>query len=280
MSYKKDVDALDVAEGGNTKRPPLRNRYCLTLNNYSEEEYKSLLDVCNELCKTYIIGKEIGENGTPHLQCYINLKKQLRFKQVKQWNQRLHIEPARGSEIENLKYCGKERDYESNKRVPRELLKVQYDHLKEYQKDFICKYFSFLCKNDCRKIIWAYEKYGAWGKTFISKYLVDSHILSALVVPPKTNDALYLIAKYVEQHGEAPDIIIIDIPRSVCDDFVNYTLIEKIKDGIFAVGKYDSVMLRINTPHVLVLTNTEPMEEELSADRWEIIDLSSAFPPK
>jgi hypothetical protein len=114
----------------------------------------------------------------------------------------------------------------------------------------------------------------------LRRIVSQSRSQSALVVPPKTNDALYLIAKYVEQYGEAPDIIIIDIPRSICEDFVNYTLIEKIKDGIFAVGKYDSVMLRINTPHVLVLTNAEPMEEELSADRWEIIDLSSAFPSK
>jgi len=47
--------------------------FVFTLNNYSEEEHETLLK-CDSF-KYIIIGREIGDSGTPHLQGYAELKK-------------------------------------------------------------------------------------------------------------------------------------------------------------------------------------------------------------
>ena len=56
-----------------------------------------------------VVGVEVGENGTPHLQGYIRTKKCLRFNAIKSIiGKRAHIEQARGTELENDDYCRKD----------------------------------------------------------------------------------------------------------------------------------------------------------------------------
>jgi hypothetical protein len=54
--------------------------WCFTLNNYTEDEC-SQLKVLGESgdCKYLIVGKEIGEKGTPHLQCFLQLRAKKTF---------------------------------------------------------------------------------------------------------------------------------------------------------------------------------------------------------
>lgn len=70
-------------EGGNTTFPSPRRiapaiRWCFTLNNYTEEEYGSMVLVFKEKCKMCIIGDEKGDSGTPHLQGYVEFKTKCR----------------------------------------------------------------------------------------------------------------------------------------------------------------------------------------------------------
>jgi hypothetical protein len=96
------------------------NRVCFTLNNYTEEECISLknsLDsVCNHL-NFCIVGKEVGQSGTPHLQGYIRLKPSFLLATrgtISKWKslfpglQRAHLEPAYGSDQDSEKYCSKD----------------------------------------------------------------------------------------------------------------------------------------------------------------------------
>lgn len=80
-------------------------RWCFTLNNYTDDE----CSVFEQLeVKSIIIGKEVGENNTPHLQGYIKFNTPKRLAALKKINKRAHWEKARGTDQDNYKYCSKE----------------------------------------------------------------------------------------------------------------------------------------------------------------------------
>lgn len=83
-------------------------RFTLTLNNYTEEEANLLYNFCEDKALYAIIGREIGENGTPHLQGFINLEGRARFSAIKKICPRAHLEKAMGTDAENKIYCSKE----------------------------------------------------------------------------------------------------------------------------------------------------------------------------
>ena len=72
------------------------------------EEYNALQTI---ECKYQIIGKEIGEKGTPHLQGFIAFKSARSFNAVRKLMDRWHIEPCKGNAEANMKYCMKENDF-------------------------------------------------------------------------------------------------------------------------------------------------------------------------
>lgn len=95
------------------------NRVCFTLNNYSDEEVETLcnwLDSLNDKLLYAVIGQEIGETGTPHLQGFISIcHTQLKAKDglVRWWKSqpglgRSHLEASRGNDFENEIYCTKD----------------------------------------------------------------------------------------------------------------------------------------------------------------------------
>lgn len=80
--------------------------WVFVLNNYIDEEINFLktTDIFNYI----IFGKEVGEQGTPHLQGYIQLPKKQKRSYLQKINKRIHWEIARGDVDSQLKYCGKE----------------------------------------------------------------------------------------------------------------------------------------------------------------------------
>ena len=98
------------------------NRVCFTLNNYSESEQECLTNyITNDESpiKYCIVGEEIGESGTPHLQGFIHLtggrtearKRGIRFWKTIPGLARAHFEPARGTDGDSKTYCSKEGPY-------------------------------------------------------------------------------------------------------------------------------------------------------------------------
>lgn len=64
--------------GHNITRPRHMSQgknWCFTINNWTEEEFQLLQDI---EVQYLVVGKEVGENLTPHLQGYVQLKKKLR----------------------------------------------------------------------------------------------------------------------------------------------------------------------------------------------------------
>lgn len=84
------------------------SRFVFTLNNYTPADVAALKSLTN--VKWLIFGKEVGENGTPHLQGACVIGKQTAFSTVKKWPglERAHIEPMHGTPQQSLDYCTKQ----------------------------------------------------------------------------------------------------------------------------------------------------------------------------
>lgn len=83
--------------------------FCFTINNYTEDSHKALWD-WNQV--TYIIyGREVGEQGTPHLQGYCELKTAVVFTTIKKKIPTAHIENRQGTAAQAAEYCKKEKDF-------------------------------------------------------------------------------------------------------------------------------------------------------------------------
>lgn len=85
-------------------------RFVFTLNNWTQPEYDWLTTSFLENTKWLVIGKEVGENGTPHLQGAVVLAKQTSFSTIKTWSGlcRAHLEKMHGRPADSLKYCSKQ----------------------------------------------------------------------------------------------------------------------------------------------------------------------------
>lgn len=85
------------------------SNFVFTINNYDASDITSMkqMDFC------YLIyGFEVGANGTPHIQGYMELNKKTRFTTLKKRMPRAHIEHRLGTQKQAADYCKKEGKFE------------------------------------------------------------------------------------------------------------------------------------------------------------------------
>jgi hypothetical protein len=269
-------NSSNSSSGGVILKPPAKQdsakkRYCLTLNNYSIEEYENLiLFFSSDSSNKWIIGKEVGECGTPHLQIYVNFKNKIRFTALKKINDRLHIEITRGDELSNVKYCSKEGDYKSQGlKVPRPLKPLPVMD-RWWQKDLISVVED---EPHDRLVYWYYSNSGNTGKTTFARYLHRKY--GALLLSGKASDMKNSIVEYHKCTGDTPEIILYDLPRGFSKEYVSYNGLEEIKNMFFYSGKYEGGMIDGNPPHFIIFSNEQPEVEKMSKDRWRIVDIDN-----
>lgn len=94
------------------------NRFCLTKNNYNDLEDALWRTDLSQHFKYWVVGREVGDMGTPHLQGYIEFEnnQKLRITGCKGRLELIgfagyHIEIAKGSAQQNITYCTKDNDF-------------------------------------------------------------------------------------------------------------------------------------------------------------------------
>lgn len=259
--------------GGNTKTSAKNKKkqispakhWIFTYNN-PPEDFIQLIAVVPGINK-YVFQKEVGEEcGTPHFQGYVEFTNKVRPLSVFDWTQSISWRKCK-KPIDAIKYCQK-----VETRVAGPWLKnikpwkpLQDEFIfKDWQKDLVSLLEG---EPDKRKIFWYFDLIGGKGKSEIAKWLAINK--GAIILGGKGADMKDAIARMPEY----PEIIIIDVPRCSLD-FVSYQGIEEVKNGCFFSGKYESKMVLGRIPHVIIFANERPKEDKLSADRWEIRELT------
>lgn len=255
---KKNIIGSGGSGKGNTKLPRANSsvRWSFTWNNYDVSLIDNFKRTLNEKCKGWIFGYEVGSNGTPHLQGYLEFIKKSRPMECFPYKQ-IHWEKSKGNRDDNIKYCSKDGKYEFFKFRPLKLISNLYPYQAEII-DIIKK------EPDDRTIHWFFDEKGNIGKTSFTKYLMYHY--KAILLEGKKNDILYVASL------NDSDIYIYDIERSL-EDFVSYGAIEKIKNGCYMSSKYESSVILRNCPHVIIFANFRPDIDKLSADRWDIREI-------
>ena len=257
-----DSSDSSVEEGNtnssSTKQISPAIRWCFTLNNYTESECSSIVSTFNDKAKLYIIGDEVGDSGTPHLQGYVEFTKKIRPLNLFEFK-RIHWEKAKGNKEDNIKYCSKQK-VRVSKGLPKpvKILDSLYPWQKEIE-DLI------LAEPDERKVYWFWSNAGNIGKSAFIKYCCVKYGV-AFCCGGKYSDIMNLIFNH---DMDKCNCIMFDIPRC-SSGHISYSSLESIKNGLVCNTKYETGFKVFNAPHVIVFANTWPDEAMLSEDRWVV----------
>lgn len=117
-----DIEEND-ARPNRTRTPNSQSRrWCGTLNNYDPSLKEPPLWL-KDLCEGIVWGREVGEAGTPHIQCYLYLKKRSTLGGLRKHfpaGFSMHLEAAKGNTKQNYDYCTKDGDYTEWGKLPRD----------------------------------------------------------------------------------------------------------------------------------------------------------------
>lgn len=288
--------------------------WCFTLNNYTQENEDALLSAFDSGRAVYLIyGKEVGSSGTPHLQGFISLASRARLQSLNRDFVQAHWTVARdiGASIE---YCkkegsvrelglsplllptqGKRNDLEEFKHAVKSGM-VDHKELRETHSNVMARYprFALAYVRDYKQlpdfephtpydwqsnlleiisgppsprfVYFVVDKDGNSGKSWFCSYVEKNICGSQVMKCGKRDDMAFELF-------DNPTVILVDVSRS-SSEFLSYQFLEDIKDGRVFSPKYESYTKRFNSPHLIVMMNSEPDATKLSTDRYIIINIS------
>lgn len=248
-------------------------RWCFTLNNYSEIEVNEVKSWIERLCKYFVVGFEKGENGTPHLQGYVEFKSRKRFTEISKFNPRLHWEKAKGNREQNREYCTKSGNYTMTAEELSINEQIRLENLQDYQgitwKPWQQQILDIIDTTpDRRTINWIWEETGGVGKSFLCDYILLTRC--CIKSGGKKDDVYHQVATMIFEEKKKPEIIILDIPRHNIE-YINYGVLEDLQSRVIQSGKYEGHRINMPKTHVIVFANVEPDYYKFSADRWNVI---------
>lgn len=252
-------------KSGNTRQISPSKHWVFTINNHKEENINTLLN--DSSIEQLSMQEEVGDSGTPHLQGYLKFKTKRRPKSVFDEHFKAHWEKCKRIK-EAIIYTQKldtrsGRQFVKGLRIVKPLKCLKREELYTWQQEIVELTET---EPDDRTINWYWDEEGNVGKSQLMRYLVINK--EALLVSGKSADIKYQIANC----KQPPDLIIYDIPRTA-KNYINWSALEEIKNGVFCSSKYESKMVVMNSPHIICFANFEPNWEVMSSDRWNVVEI-------
>ncbi len=248
--------------------------WCVTWNNYPKDWFEKFMIHRSEI-SGYIFGEEVGECGTPHIQGYIRFKWKKRPLSLYKFGHWAVCKDSKNKYKNAIEYCRKDGNYKQEN-VWKKPKVLSYEQLYVWQKEIVDIIRS---EPDDRTIHWYWETTGNVGKSALCKYICMNH--EAIICSGRAADMKFLVANWLKTKGTAPEIIIFDVPRSSLE-YLSYSGIEEIKNGLFASTKYECEMVCMNSPHIIIFANEPPSEDKeeiMSKDRWRVREVISTVRP-
>lgn len=254
-------------------------RWCFTINNYSDDDCARLRDLALR-SKYLVFGREVGENGTPHLQGFIIFRTPTRFNTAKRSiGDNSHIEQALGTTKQASEYCKKEDDYEEYGELPNPKGKTnRFEEFKEWVLEQPSKPTPSLVAQEFPSIYLQYGRCMEWIDLlrpttfeFPGEYRQHQHLLSERLNGPADDRHIifvvdetggtgksWFIKKYLSEHPEQTQVLsigkrddlahAIDESKSVFlfdlprsqSEFLQYSVLEQLKDRMVFSPKYMS----------------------------------------
>jgi len=214
----------------------------LTLNNYNAADEEMFTSWSPEVSRM-VIAREVGEQGTPHLQGQITFKRTYRLSALKKLHPRVHWEPTKATQ-DNL-YCRKlDADYvvdvdnrKQGDRTDLPSLHAMVDKgstkLELFQENFgtMCRYYKGIYEYrnlvNARKsrpkphVVWYYGDSGAGKSTAVDALAPDAYWLT-----PEHGDKLWW-----DGYDGQEDVILDDFRPNM----IHYGALLKLLNN---VGKY------------------------------------------
>lgn len=256
-----------------------KNRaWTFTWNNYTDDDISYLEKKLD--CGEYVFGEEIGEKGTPHLQGVVRFKNARSFNSMRNLFKNNHIEICKnwiGSKI----YCSKDGETYTNIQNHKILVEEEWEVMleKEYGNVIWKNWQQYIIdiirmEPDTRTIHWIWDECGNIGKSFLCKYLDLKH--NAIIASGKSENVKNQVLDWMNRKNrkfmEHPKLVVLDIPRS-CKDYINYGILEDLKNGHIYSGKYEGGKCIFSSPHVIVFANRQPERSAMSQDRWNVVKI-------
>lgn len=214
--------------------------------------------------KRWIIARETGKNGYVHWQVRLQISGD--FNQFFDWIRgvtegNVHVEQSQMW----TDYERKEAHFYTSEDTAR-IRNQRFGKPRWYQKRIL----EALQKTKDREIVCWVDRDGNMGKSWLCSHLWETG--KAHVMNPTLNASRMIAdACSMLEHDYRP-IMVINIPRTWkwTDDLM--VTIETLKDGLISDPRYGNTTINRDIK-ILVLTNTNPKQSKLSADRWVIASL-------
>jgi len=286
--------------------------WCFTLNNWTGPDVVRLSGLVEAGHAVYVVfGREVGESGTPHLQGFVKFASRQRFTQAKEFiGGNSHVEVARALQ-RAVEYCKKDGDFEEfgvmefpgKRNDLRDLMntidagELSLARLRELHPDVVARYPRFVNEYisdkapareieahplrpwqqdlyhklvlppDDRKVTFIVDYTGNSGKTWFAHYYCGLHDNAQVLLPGRKTDMAMVLRVDIR-------CLFIDAPRSRQGELFQYDFLEEVKNGYVFSNKYESRMKRLPKVHVVVMMNEQPDMTKLSADRYDIVEVT------
>jgi len=248
--------------------------------------------IFSQISKKYVFGKEIGESGYEHYQCFVSLKTKTR-------NPRKLLESVIHKPLLGLfyvcpasdptalsTYCCKDGDIYRGP-VSKADLEDSQIKLYSWQKAVVEKLQQNIDNFNHRKFIFVSDPSGCAGKTVLLRYISAHPDYNAALLPRCSVSSMYSVVSDIFLAAESdtrPLVILIDLVRS--DNLAQSAQILELFQFIESIlncwissgshGKFKEVKRQLGTVQVLLVSNLQPgvVHDYLSYDRFQTLRIS------